>query len=184
MKKTFLVFQEGKSKKKCKFISESLIQRKQILLKTERTAFITHERLNLENSDNKKLHTRFHAQSVSMAADLSAIVPKTLSKQIWYFKAFLVVPFSCARSPSVKCVFLFECSRCVGRLFKAKSRNGIIYLVLNAVSADDAENDNGDASVCGKILIFLSWCLVVITMPMSLIVCFKVSEHLHPAAPN
>lgn len=39
-----------------------------------------------------------------MAADLFAIVPKTLSKQIWYFEAFLVVPFSCvcARSPTFR----------------------------------------------------------------------------------
>ena len=40
-------------------------------------------------------------------------------------------------------------------------------------SAEDT--DNGEASTCGKILIFLSWVLVFLTMPISLLVCFKVS---------
>lgn len=40
-------------------------------------------------------------------------------------------------------------------------------------SAEDT--DNAEASTCGKILIFLSWVLVFLTMPISLLVCFKVS---------
>lgn len=39
-----------------------------------------------------------------------------------------------------------------------------------------AEDDtSGEATTCGRILIFLSWVLVVLTMPFSLVVCFKVS---------
>jgi hypothetical protein len=37
------------------------------------------------------------------------------------------------------------------------------------------DTDNAEASTCGKILIFLSWVLVFLTMPISLLVCFKVS---------
>lgn len=33
---------------------------------------------------------------------------------------------------------------------------------------------NGEATQCGRILIILSWVLVIITMPLSLFVCFKV----------
>lgn len=47
------------------------------------------------------------------------------------------------------------------------------YLSL-LFSAEDT--DNAEASTCGKILIFLSWVLVFLTMPISLLVCFKVSD--------
>lgn len=43
------------------------------------------------------------------------------------------------------------------------------------MSSSTAEEEvNSDASACGKILIFLSWMLVLVTMPFSLLVCFKV----------
>lgn len=41
------------------------------------------------------------------------------------------------------------------------------------------EEVTSDSSTCGKILIFLSWVLVLLTMPFSLLVCFKVSEIFH-----
>lgn len=41
--------------------------------------------------------------------------------------------------------------------------------------ADDADRD-GEATACGKVLIFCSWFLIVVTMPFSLLVCFKVRE--------
>ncbi|XP_049294733.1 band 7 protein AGAP004871 isoform X2 [Anopheles funestus] len=45
-----------------------------------------------------------------------------------------------------------------------------------------AEDDtNGEASTCGRILIFLSWVLVVLTMPFSLLVCFKVVQEYERA---
>lgn len=46
----------------------------------------------------------------------------------------------------------------------------------NFIQADDPEHH--DESFCGKILIFLSWFLICITMPFSLLVCFKVSEFI------
>lgn len=49
-----------------------------------------------------------------------------------------------------------------------KSENAVFSFLL----ADDSEQH--DESVCGKVLIFLSWFLVCITMPFSLLVCFKV----------
>lgn len=52
------------------------------------------------------------------------------------------------------------------------------YYFFNAVSFSSnflaEEEANGEASACGKILIFLSWLLVIVTMPFSLLVCFKV----------
>ncbi|XP_055602480.1 band 7 protein AGAP004871 isoform X3 [Uranotaenia lowii] len=46
-------------------------------------------------------------------------------------------------------------------------------------SAED--ESNGEASTCGRILIFLSWVLVVLTMPFSLLVCFKVVQEYERA---
>ncbi|XP_070501951.1 band 7 protein AGAP004871 isoform X3 [Chironomus tepperi] len=46
-------------------------------------------------------------------------------------------------------------------------------------NADDSEQH--EESVCGKILIFLSWFLVCITMPFSLLVCFKVVQEYERA---
>ncbi|XP_058831367.1 band 7 protein AGAP004871 isoform X2 [Topomyia yanbarensis] len=43
------------------------------------------------------------------------------------------------------------------------------------------EEHNGEASTCGRILIFLSWVLVVLTMPFSLLVCFKVVQEYERA---
>ncbi|XP_063699333.1 band 7 protein AGAP004871 isoform X2 [Culicoides brevitarsis] len=40
---------------------------------------------------------------------------------------------------------------------------------------------HSEASACGKILIFLSWCLVMLTMPFSLLVCFKVVQEYERA---
>lgn len=47
------------------------------------------------------------------------------------------------------------------------------------VTADD--QIHSEASACGKILIFLSWCLVMLTMPFSLLVCFKVVQEYERA---
>ncbi|XP_065094680.1 band 7 protein AGAP004871 isoform X1 [Ochlerotatus camptorhynchus] len=43
------------------------------------------------------------------------------------------------------------------------------------------DESNGEASTCGRILIFLSWVLVVLTMPFSLLVCFKVVQEYERA---
>ncbi|XP_055627058.1 band 7 protein AGAP004871 [Toxorhynchites rutilus septentrionalis] len=43
------------------------------------------------------------------------------------------------------------------------------------------DHSNGEASTCGRILIFLSWVLVVLTMPFSLLVCFKVVQEYERA---
>ncbi|XP_041768453.1 band 7 protein AGAP004871 isoform X1 [Anopheles merus] len=43
------------------------------------------------------------------------------------------------------------------------------------------DETNGEASTCGRILIFLSWVLVVLTMPFSLLVCFKVVQEYERA---
>lgn len=42
------------------------------------------------------------------------------------------------------------------------------------LSEADDNGDNGEASACGRVLIFLSWCLIFVTMPFSLLICFKV----------
>lgn len=47
---------------------------------------------------------------------------------------------------------------------------------FRSIAAED--DSNGEASTCGRILIFLSWVLVVLTMPFSLLVCFKVGAFL------
>lgn len=58
--------------------------------------------------------------------------------------------------------------RCLEKKSNIKSYFQIIFTV------DDKETY--EASTCGKILIFLSWVLVFLTMPFSLLVCFKVSR--------
>ncbi|KAL7052626.1 hypothetical protein ACKWTF_004945 [Chironomus riparius] len=50
---------------------------------------------------------------------------------------------------------------------------------LYGSNADDKESS--DASTCGKILIFLSWVMVFLTMPFSLLVCFKVVQEYERA---
>ncbi|CAO1317240.1 unnamed protein product [Diamesa hyperborea] len=50
---------------------------------------------------------------------------------------------------------------------------------LVATQADD--ESNGEASTCGRILIFLSWVLVFLTMPFSLFICFKVVQEYERA---
>ncbi|KAG5678775.1 hypothetical protein PVAND_008416 [Polypedilum vanderplanki] len=47
------------------------------------------------------------------------------------------------------------------------------------VEADDPEHH--DESPCGKVLIYLSWLLVCMTMPFSLLVCFKVVQEYERA---
>lgn len=55
------------------------------------------------------------------------------------------------------------------------------FVSFNATIAADA-NTNGEATTCGRILIVLSWVLVLCTMPLSLFVCFKVCVHkIHKA---
>uniref|UniRef100_A0AAG5D5E0 Band 7 domain-containing protein n=1 Tax=Anopheles atroparvus TaxID=41427 RepID=A0AAG5D5E0_ANOAO len=54
--------------------------------------------------------------------------------------------------------------------------------IMGTTVRNYAEDDtNGEASTCGRILIFLSWVLVVLTMPFSLLVCFKVVQEYERA---
>lgn len=41
---------------------------------------------------------------------------------------------------------------------------------------NQVDMNEGDTSGCGRALIVLSWVLVILTMPFSLFVCFKVSK--------
>ncbi|EEB19657.1 Mechanosensory protein, putative [Pediculus humanus corporis] len=43
------------------------------------------------------------------------------------------------------------------------------------------ENPDGEAGLCGSILVFLSWVLIILTMPFSLFVCFKVVQEYERA---
>nr|XP_040220750.2 band 7 protein AGAP004871 isoform X1 [Anopheles coluzzii]XP_040220751.2 band 7 protein AGAP004871 isoform X1 [Anopheles coluzzii]XP_040220752.2 band 7 protein AGAP004871 isoform X1 [Anopheles coluzzii] len=57
-------------------------------------------------------------------------------------------------------------------------RNKIMGTQVRNYAEDET---NGEASTCGRILIFLSWVLVVLTMPFSLLVCFKVVQEYERA---
>ncbi|XP_011050556.1 PREDICTED: uncharacterized protein LOC105143768 isoform X2 [Acromyrmex echinatior] len=46
-------------------------------------------------------------------------------------------------------------------------------------NADDSAQ--GDATTCGNILVILSWIVVILTMPFSLFVCFKVVQEYERA---
>lgn len=50
-----------------------------------------------------------------------------------------------------------------------------IFFLNNSLLAANQAADS-DSKTCGKILVGLSWFLVVLTMPFSLFVCFKVSN--------
>lgn len=53
------------------------------------------------------------------------------------------------------------------------------------VTADDSTQS--EATTCGNILVILSWIVVILTMPFSLFVCFKVrylSEKVYHCLPN
>ncbi|CAO1362458.1 unnamed protein product [Diamesa serratosioi] len=50
----------------------------------------------------------------------------------------------------------------------------------NEKKTEETEN-NGEASTCGRILIFLSCILVFLTMPFSLFICFKVMQEYERA---
>ncbi|XP_055689907.1 band 7 protein AGAP004871 isoform X1 [Lutzomyia longipalpis] len=51
-----------------------------------------------------------------------------------------------------------------------------------ATIGQGAEDDgNGEGSTCGRVLILLSWLLVIVTMPFSLLVCFKVVQEYERA---
>lgn len=69
---------------------------------------------------------------------------------------------------------------------KIAEKNFILFFSEIIFPADDKEAN--DASTCGKILIFLSWVMVFLTMPFSLLVCFKVSKtteiDLYPTCPD
>ena len=52
---------------------------------------------------------------------------------------------------------------------------------MSSISAD--ENDDG-IGLCGWILTAVSWAIVVVTLPFSLCVCFKVIIHPPPPSPN
>ncbi|XP_037032779.1 band 7 protein AGAP004871 isoform X1 [Bradysia coprophila] len=51
----------------------------------------------------------------------------------------------------------------------------------SAILSQADDSVNGEATQCGRILIVLSWVLVVITMPLSLFVCFKVVQEYERA---
>ncbi|XP_043286389.1 band 7 protein AGAP004871 [Venturia canescens] len=48
------------------------------------------------------------------------------------------------------------------------------------IGAEDSK-DNEGTTTCGNILVFLSWLIVVLTMPFSLFVCFKVVQEYERA---
>lgn len=57
-----------------------------------------------------------------------------------------------------------------------------IFQILHSINvfvftAEDEQSAESES--CGKALIVLSWVLVIITMPFSLFVCFKVSSIFH-----
>lgn len=60
-------------------------------------------------------------------------------------------------------------------------KNGIKYLFIVTVFntllffSFTAEQVVEESKTCGKILTVLAWILVILTMPFSLLVCFKVS---------
>ncbi|XP_018057627.1 PREDICTED: band 7 protein AAEL010189-like, partial [Atta colombica] len=47
------------------------------------------------------------------------------------------------------------------------------------IGSDDSAQ--GDATTCGNILVILSWIVVILTMPFSLFVCFKVVQEYERA---
>ncbi|EDS28121.1 conserved hypothetical protein [Culex quinquefasciatus] len=63
---------------------------------------------------------------------------------------------------------------------KAKARFNMPKVLGSSLGTAE-EDTNGEASTCGRILIFLSWVLVVLTMPFSLLVCFKVVQEYERA---
>ena len=44
----------------------------------------------------------------------------------------------------------------------------------NNNTTDDSTRTGGGMGVCGGILLWVSWCLFLVTLPFSLLVCFKV----------
>ena len=44
----------------------------------------------------------------------------------------------------------------------------------NSNTTDDSTRTGGGMGVCGGILLWVSWCLFLVTLPFSLLVCFKV----------
>ncbi|XP_053686948.1 band 7 protein AGAP004871 [Sabethes cyaneus] len=63
---------------------------------------------------------------------------------------------------------------------RAKSKRKVYAKPAHQFSFPE-DDTNGEASTCGRILIFLSWVLVVLTMPFSLLVCFKVVQEYERA---
>ncbi|RLU15495.1 hypothetical protein DMN91_012489 [Ooceraea biroi] len=57
--------------------------------------------------------------------------------------------------------------------------NSIFHYTDAAANADDSAQ--GDTTTCGNILVVLSWIIVIITMPFSLFVCFKVVQEYERA---
>lgn len=51
-----------------------------------------------------------------------------------------------------------------------------IQLIFSSFFSTAEDEQKAESASCGKALIVLSWVLVVITMPFSLFVCFKVSQ--------
>lgn len=66
-----------------------------------------------------------------------------------------------------RCILFSHCG-----LFRRFTKVFVILLVFPFAAEDE---QNSDSESCGKALIVLSWVLVVITMPFSLFVCFKVN---------
>ncbi|RVE52193.1 hypothetical protein evm_003112, partial [Chilo suppressalis] len=52
----------------------------------------------------------------------------------------------------------------------ARYSDSTTVVVAESTANEDADSES---KTCGKILVALSWVLVVITMPFSLFVCFK-----------
>lgn len=66
---------------------------------------------------------------------------------------------------------------CVIFFFRPSERERkMLTLFRNYVTADDS-NTQSDGTACGNILVVLSWIVVILTMPFSLFVCFKVGYY-------
>lgn len=69
----------------------------------------------------------------------------------------------------------FSTSAVLRIAFRVFCSCAFVSFSLNFPIAADAST-NGEATTCGRILIVLSWVLVLCTMPLSLFVCFKVRK--------
>lgn len=79
---------------------------------------------------------------------------------------------------SVACVVCahWPCDMCFCVSLSLSLVSGAWVRIVSTLSVAADANTNGEATTCGRILIALSWVLVLCTMPLSLFVCFKVGE--------